>query len=80
LVRWVDLLANDRPGLEDFCRTALSDVLGKVPAEVLSAMAHEAADATTDIPRLDDGAALLALLKDAEATLLARLTSHEVNA
>jgi exonuclease SbcD len=79
LVRWVDLLANDRPGLEDFCRTALSDVLGKVPAEVLAAMAHEAADATTDIPRLDDAAALLALLKDAEATLLARLTSHEVN-
>ncbi|MDB5778512.1 MAG: metallophosphoesterase [Polaromonas sp.] len=79
LVRWVDLLANDRPGLENFCRTALSDVLGKVPAEVLVAMAHEAADATTDIPRLDDAAALLALLKDAEATLLARLTSHEVN-
>ena len=80
LVRWVDLLAGDRPGLEDFCRTALSDVLGKVPAEVLAAMAHETADATTDIPRLDDGAALLALLKDAEATLLARLTSSEVNA
>ena len=79
LVRWVDLLANDGPGLEDFCRTALTDVLGKVPAEVLAAMAHEAADATTDIPRLDDGAALLALLKDAEATLLARLTSPEVN-
>lgn len=79
LVRWVDLLANDRPGLEDFCRTALADVLGKVPAEVLAAMAHEATDATTDIPRLDDGAALLALLKDAEATLLARLTSNEVN-
>ena len=42
------------------------------------AMAHEAADAATEIPRLDDGAALLVLLKDAEATLLARLTSHEV--
>jgi len=79
LVRWVDKLAADPAGLEDFCRAALADVLAKVPAEVLAAMAHEAADATTEIPRLDDGAALLALLKDAEATLLARLTSAEVN-
>ena len=79
LVRWVDLLASDGPGLENFCRTALADVLGKVPAEVLAAIAHEAADATTDIPRLDDGLAMLALLKDAEATLLARLAGDEVN-
>ena len=80
MVRWVDTLAADGPGLEEFCRAALAEVLGKVPAEVLAAIAHEAADAATDIPRLDDGAALLALLKDAEATLLARLSSPEVNA
>ncbi len=73
LVRWVDTLSGDGPALGDFCRNALSEVLGKVPAEVLAALAHEAADASPDIPRLDDGAALLALLKDAEATLLARL-------
>lgn len=79
LVRWVDTLVADPTGLEDFCRAALADVLAKVPADVLAAMAHEAADATADIPRLDDGVALLALLKDAEATLLARLTSDEVN-
>ncbi|MEO8013488.1 MAG: DNA repair exonuclease [Polaromonas sp.] len=78
LVRWVDSLAADPTGLESFCRDVLAEVLGKVPAEVLAAMAHEAADAATEIPRLDDGAALLVLLKDAEATLLARLTSHEV--
>ena len=79
LVRWVDVLGGDQPGLESFCRTALAEVLGKVPAEVLAAMAYEAADTQTDIPRLDDGAGLLALLKDAEATLLARLSSSEVN-
>ena len=79
LVRWVDLLGGDQPGLEKFCRTALAEVLGKIPAEVQAAMAHEAADVHTDIPRLDDGVALLALLKDAEATLLARLSSPEVN-
>ena len=79
LVRWVDMLAADGQGLEDFCRTALAEVLDKVPAEVLAAIAYEAVDATTDIPRLDDVAALLALLRDAESTLLARLTSPEVN-
>ena len=79
LVRWVDTLAADQTGLESFCRDALAEVLGKVPAEVLAAMAHEAADAAADIPRLDDNAALLSLLKDAEATLLARLASPEVN-
>ena len=80
LVRWVDLLAQDGPGLENFCRGALADVLGKLPAEVLADMAHETADALTDIPRLDDEAALLALLKDAESTLLARLTTLELQA
>ena len=80
LVRWVDLLAQDRPALESFCRSALADVLDKLPAEVLADMAHATADALTDIPRLDDEAALLSLLKDAESTLLARLTTLALQA
>ena len=78
LVRWVDVLSGDGPALEQFCRNTLADVLGKVPAEVLAALAHEAADTAGDIPRLEDGAALLVLLMDAEATLLARLNAGEV--
>ncbi|MDB5742949.1 MAG: metallophosphoesterase [Polaromonas sp.] len=74
LVRWVDVLSGDAPALGVFCRATLSDVLGKVPAEVLAALAHEKAG---DIPDLGDEAALLALLKDAEATLLARLNAGE---
>jgi DNA repair exonuclease SbcCD nuclease subunit len=79
LVRWVDELSGDGAGLEKFCRDALADVLGKVPADVLAALAHEG-DSAGDIPRLDDAAALLALLKDAEATLLARLNVSEEKA
>ena len=79
MVRWVDALAADPAGLESFCRTALADVLAKMPAEVAAALAHEPPGARPDIPRLDDGAALLALLKDAEATLLARLAHPEMN-
>ena len=78
LVRWVDLLSGDGPALGQFCRNALAEVLGKVPTEVLAALAHDTTDTTDDIPRLDDEAALLALLKDAEATLLARLNVSEV--
>ena len=77
LVRWVDTLSGDAPALETFCRSALSEVLGKVPAEVLAALAHDTAATTGDIPHLQDGAALLALLRDAEATLLARLNVTE---
>lgn len=77
LVRWVDVLSGDGAALEKFCRDTLGDVLGKVPPDVLAALAHDSADAGSDIPRLDDGAALLALLRDAEATLLARLNVTE---
>lgn len=80
LVRWVDVLSGDGPALQTFCRDTLGDVLGKVPPEVLAALAHDGLDAGGDIPRLDDGAALLALLKDAEATLLARLNAGEATA
>jgi len=77
LVRWVDELSGDGLALEGFCREALAEVLGRgrLPAEVEAALAHERAD--SEVPRLDDGAALLALLKDAEATLLARLNVPE---
>ena len=78
LVRWVDELSGDGPALEQFCRNALGDVLGKLPAEVMAALTHDTTDAMGDIPRLDDAAALLALLKDAEATLLARLNASEM--
>lgn len=75
LVRWVDELSGDGLALEAFCRDALTEVLGKLPAEVQAALAHDMAEG--DVPRLDDGAALLALVKDAEATLLARLNVPE---
>ena len=78
LVRWVDLLAGDSLALETFCRNALADVLGRIPADVQAALMFETAGMANDIPRLDDGPALLALLRDAEATLLARLTSGDV--
>ena len=78
LVRWVDVLAADAPALQAFCGGALGDVIGKMPADVQAALAFEALDLDLDIPRLDDGPALLALLRDAEATLLARLVPGEV--
>ncbi|MDQ3061122.1 MAG: DNA repair exonuclease [Pseudomonadota bacterium] len=80
LVRWVDELSGDGVALEKFCSETLKDVLGKLPADVLAALAHDQLDAASDIPRLDDGAALLALLQDAEATLLARLNVAEEKA
>lgn len=76
LVRWVDVLSADSQALTEFCRDTLSEVLAKVPPEVHAALGLEAG--SLDIPRLDDVAALLALVKDAEATLLARLNAGEV--
>jgi len=78
LVRWVDVLSADGPALRQFCDAALSEVLAKVPAEVRDALARDAG--STDIPDLDDGAALLALLRDAEGTLLARLHAGSARA
>ena len=72
LLRWVDQLSAEPPLLQDFCRDSLADVLGKLPPEVLAAVSHD--PGADDIPRLDDPAALLALVKGAEATLLARLS------
>ena len=78
LVRWVDVLSADSVALGEFCRDALSEVLAKVPPEVHAAVAQEIT--ADDLPHLDDMAALLALVKDAEATLLARLTADEARA
>ena len=75
LVRWVDVLSADSLALGEFCRDALSEVLAKVPPEVHAAVAQE--NNADDLPHLDDLAALLALVKDAEGTLLARLTAAE---
>ena len=75
LVHWVDALSADGPALRQFCDAALSDVLSKIPPEVHSALAQDAG--SDDIPRLDDVTALLALVKDAEGTLLARLNAGE---
>jgi DNA repair exonuclease SbcCD nuclease subunit len=72
LIQWVDTLSNDSQALAQFCQDALSDVLAKIPPEVLTALAHD--PTAGDVPQLNDKAALLALLKDAEATLLARLS------
>ena len=49
-------------------------VLDKLPAELRPALTREAAD---DVPQWDDAGAMLALLKDAEATLLAHLNVGE---
>ena len=78
LVRWVDVLAQDPAELAQFCHATLADVLAKMPAEVAATLAQDAA--LDDVPRLDDPFAMQTLLHDAEATLLARLTSTEVSA
>ncbi len=78
LVRWVDALSADSQALGEFCRATLSEVMNKVPPEVYASVALE--PDSLDLPRLDDMAALLALVKDAEATLLARLNAGEVQA
>ena len=76
LVRWVDTLSADSQALAKFCQASLSEVMNKVPPEVYAAVALE--PDSLDMPRLNDVAALLALVKDAEATLLARLNAGEV--
>lgn len=76
LVRGVDALAQDPAALADFCREALAEVLTKMPAEVSSALNDSAPDAALDeLLRLDQPEHLLTLLRDAEATLLARLNT-----
>jgi len=76
LVRWVDELSTDDAALKQFGRDALADVLDRIPPEVIAAFALDAT--AGDLPRFDDVASMLALMKDAEATLLARLSAAEV--
>jgi len=78
LVRWVDVLAEDGQALDHFCRPILEGVLDNLPPEVRLALAHDAG--ADDVPVLGDAASMGALLKDAEATLLARLNAGEVQA
>ena len=76
LVRWVNVLAEDRDALDQFCRPILESVLDNLPPEVRLALAQDAG--ADDMPILGDDASIGALLKDAEATLLARLNVGEV--
>jgi exonuclease SbcD len=80
LVRGVDTLAADGPALAALCQATLADVLDKLPAELSAALVAEEAQGAVqdDVPRLSDGAGLQALLRDAEATLLARLGPAEI--
>lgn len=74
LVRWVDDLAAEPQALASFGQPVLAEVLDKLPAELRQALTREAAD---DVPQWEDAGAMLALLKDAEATLLAHLNVGE---
>ncbi|MFZ2298245.1 MAG: DNA repair exonuclease, partial [Aquabacterium sp.] len=74
LVRWVDDLAAEPQALASFGQPVLAEVLDKLPAELRQALMREAAD---DVPQWEDAGAMLALLKDAEATLLAHLNVGE---
>lgn len=76
LVRWVDDLAAEPQVLTAFAQPVLAEVLDKLPAELRQALTlkRESAD---DVPQWDDADAMLALLKDAEATLLAHLNVGE---
>ncbi len=71
LVRGIDQLGANPQALADFCNATLLDVLSKIPAEMSEGDSG-------DIPSLENPAALLSLLQDAEATLLARLNPSEV--
>ena len=71
LVRSVDALAQDPVALAELCRSTLAEVFNKMPAEVTRTVAQDAA--LDELPRLDRPQDLLALLRDAEATLLVRL-------
>jgi exonuclease SbcD len=65
LVRLVDSIGDDPAALDALVRAELGGRLGALPAEV----------AASDLPRLDDPQVWPALLRDAEATVLARLAA-----
>jgi DNA repair exonuclease SbcCD nuclease subunit len=65
LVRLVDSIGADPAALDALVRAELGGLLGALPPEV----------AASDLPRLDDPHVWPALLRDAEATVLARLAA-----
>ena len=73
LVRLVDMLKSDERSLEAFCRDVLSEVYNRIPAEVTVASSRDTG--SEEIPKLNEAKELMALIMDAEATLLARLSS-----
>jgi DNA repair protein SbcD/Mre11 len=68
LVRLVDSIGADPAALDALVRAELGGLLGTLPPEV-------AAMAAGEVPRLDDAEVWPALLRDAEATVLARLAA-----
>ena len=69
LIRLVDSIAGDDAELTSWATAELGDLLNALPAEVTNGVT------AGDVLRLDDFADLRALLKDAEATVLARLAA-----
>lgn len=65
LIRLVETIGADPVLLAGLAQAELGSLLGALPPEVADA----------DLPRLDSGADLLSLLRDAEATVLARLAA-----
>ncbi len=65
LIRMVDAIGNDEPALSSLVQTELGGLMNALPPEV----------AEGEIPKLNDTAELRTLLRDAEATVLARLAS-----
>lgn len=65
LIRLVDRIAQDPSALTALVQGEIGSLLAALPAELASG----------DVPRLDDPVNVLALLRDAEATVLARLTA-----
>jgi DNA repair protein SbcD/Mre11 len=66
LVRLVDAIAGDEAQLKALAQTELGALLSTLPAEL----------GRDDLPSIEDIASLRALLADAEATVLARLTTE----
>lgn len=65
LIRLVEAIGTDETALGQLARTELGSLLGALPSEV----------AGDEVPKLDSAPDLLNLLRDAEATVLARLAA-----
>ncbi|MFO7543390.1 MAG: DNA repair exonuclease [Thiobacillus sp.] len=67
LIRLVDVISDDELSLKTLAQDELGSLLNALPQEV----------AAGDVPRLSETSELLKLLRDAEATVLARLAAGE---